>query len=552
MNENLASLIAGFGLCYSGGAILSTHLKSVTTARFRDLIHRSARNPWSAAGWGFLFNIVIGRASILALIITGLLSAGMMTVAQALPMVVWGNVGGVLIIYLAVIDLKLLALFAIGISGIAYGFGGKSRLRNLFGSFLGIGMLILGVVLVKESAEGAYDLDWLRGLFDMVAGRLWVAFLLGWLLKLLTQSGLVLALLEISLLQAGIIGLPEVIAIFLGSRMATSVNAWLFSAALRGPGKQLMMIQVSYNLIGSVVFMLLLYVEYWTSMPAIERLLEGISSDSSMQVATLALLYCVATSLAVTLLRVPLLAFIQRRWAYQEHDDPFEPRYINELALASPETAMDLMDREQVDLLRRTQQYLGLIVGGEADPAAVKAGRKDLQHGHEAFRVVAKKVNVFLVDLGNRSLSNDSFGRFLGQQNRQGMLISLENQVYEFSASPAHGSGQGEGSGHLGEVIGRFRESMDFILSTAVDTLESRDPLDVHTLESITADRGATMERLRELYLADDSRLSSADKNTLLDATRYFERGVWLVHLLVQSLSEGAEEDGEGITQTSA
>ncbi len=125
MNENIGNLLAGFGLCYGGGRLLSAHLGKISGVGFHNAVQRCSKNPWAAAGWGLGFNMVIGRASILAMIVVSLITAGLMTVTQAFPMIVWGNVGGVLIVYLAVIDLKILAMFMIGISGIAYGLGGK-------------------------------------------------------------------------------------------------------------------------------------------------------------------------------------------------------------------------------------------------------------------------------------------------------------------------------------------------------------------------------------------------------------------------------------------
>ena len=540
MNENMASLLAGFGLCYSGGIILSTHLKSITTARFRNLVNRSAKNPWLAGTWGMLFNIVVGRASILAMIISGLLSAGMMTVAQALPMVVWGNVGGVVIVYLAVINLKVLALFLIGIAGIAYGFGNRSRLRNLLGSLLGISMLIFGVVLVKQSAQGAYDAAWLEGLFSLIDGRLWAAFLLGCALKVITQSGLVLALLEISLAEAGIINLAEVVAIFLGSRVATSVSSWLFSLSYQGPGKQLMMIQVFYNLIGSTVLLAVLYLETWTHLPLVQALLTTISDNISIQVASLALVYCLATSLLITLIREPFLRYIEGRWPYREDTDPFAPRFISDQALNSPETALDLVDLEQTDLVKRLQRYIELM----REPPTDKAAQSALNHSHEAFRSVAKKINVFLVDLGNQNLSTDTFDRFLTTQNRQGILISLENQVFAFADSRT----QIGGHERLGQVIERLMESLDFILLTAIDAFATRDPHDIRTLSIMTGDKGSTMKKMRDVYLGQDGRFDGREQDALLDSTRLFERTVWLLHLLIASLEE-SPDDAPALTE---
>ncbi|MDC0325789.1 hypothetical protein OAM01_03420, partial [bacterium] len=66
MLDKLAYLMAGFGLCYAGGTILGNHLKKVASPGFRQLVVKCSKNGWAAGLWGIGFNVVLGRASMLA------------------------------------------------------------------------------------------------------------------------------------------------------------------------------------------------------------------------------------------------------------------------------------------------------------------------------------------------------------------------------------------------------------------------------------------------------------------------------------------------------
>ncbi len=458
-----------------------------------------------------------------------------MTVTQAFPMIVWGNVGGVLIVYLAVIDLKILAMFMIGISGIAYGLGGKSRHRDMLGSMFAIGMLIFGVVLVKNSGIGSSDTPWIQWLIDVIDNRIWLALFLGVILKAMIQSGFVIALLEISLAQAGVINLAQVIAIFLGTRIATSLLSWILSAPYRSPGKQLMMIQVFYNLIGSVVFLILLCAEEYMGLPLVQRILSSISTDVSMQVASMALLYCGVTSVAVTLLQRPVLGVVDRLWPVSDDSEIGETHFITEQALQHPETAIKLAAKEQAGLI----WYLVSHMAEFRKCMAAKDTQSECLHYHVSFQTVAKELNAFLIDLGNRSLSTKSFRRFLIIQERQGILTALESHVYQFASEEQYATAHPQVHG----MAMRFMEALDFILLVAQSAFETHSSSDINVLKSLTDKRTTTRDELKKDFLSKHSQLDEAIQSRVLDMAILFEKTVWLIKLLAESLE--TEESSE-------
>ena len=528
MDENLGSLIAGFGLCYGGGRLLGIHLGKMSSANFRNLVHRYSRNPWTAGCLGIGFSMIIGRSSILAMIIVSLITAGLMTVAQAFPMVVWGNVGGVLIVYLAVINVRVLAFFLLGIAGIAYGLGGKSKHQDLFGSAFAIGMLILGVVLVKGSNLADSNASWVNWLVDMMGSSIWLAFLLGVVLKTVLQSGFVIALLEISLIQAGLIDLAQVVAIFLGTRVSTSLFSWILSTPYRSAGKQLMMIQVFYNLIGSAVFLVLLYVEELFGLPALQWSLRKISADTSIQVASMALVYCCGTSMALTLVKNPLLALVDHLWKVSDKSEIGNVRYINQQALEHPETAIELADREQSGFM----DYMILQMAEMRKYMMTNTAQSDSPYYHRSFQKVAKELSTFLIDLGNCQISTESFKRFLLIQERQGILTSLESHVYQFAFKERNAAADPQ----IQDTAMRFMEALDIILLTAQSVFETRSASENEILLSITGKRTTQINDLRKNIHSKYSQLDEDRRGKVMDMAILFEKTVWLVHLIAESI----------------
>ena len=72
-------------------------------------------------------------------------------------------------------------------------------------------------------------------------------------------------------------------------------------------------------------------------------------------------------------------------------------------------------------------------------------------------------------------------------------------------------------------------ESIDFMVLTAIDAIESKDSGEIETLEMLTQDRSAMMTKIRHNYFESEKELSNKDRNFVLDITILFEN---VVHTL--------------------
>jgi len=69
-------------------------------------------------------------------------------------------------------------------------------------------------------------------------------------------------------------------------------------------------------------------------------------------------------------------------------------------------------------------------------------------------------------------------------------------------------------------------ESIDFMILTAIDALDTKDAGEIDTLEMLTQDRSAMMTKIRHNYFESQQDLSTKDRNFVLDITILFENAV--------------------------
>ena len=137
---------------------------------------------------------------------------------------------------------------------------------------------------------------------------------------------------------------------------------------MEGSSRQLAILQAAVKILGVGVLLPLVIVERAFHVPLLEALIRLITSDIGKQVA---LVYLACQIAAVAVQAVfdralnPLLAYMAPP---SLEETASKPRYLYDQALAEPETALVLVDREQARVLSFLPLYLGvadLLEGGE-------------------------------------------------------------------------------------------------------------------------------------------------------------------------------------------
>lgn len=525
MVDVVGMIAAGMGLFFTGLKLVSGNFKQMASRRLRSLVARMTDSFWKAALLGVLSGAVLQSTSAITFILTSMISSGLVTVRRALPIVAWCNVGSSALVFMAVLNLRMAVLYLLGIAGASFAFEKPLRYRNAVGAIFGIGMLFYGIELMKSGAAPLKDFPWFNQLIAEHSDSYALAFLGGALLSFITQSSTAISVFGISMLQAGVLAPDQTIMVIYGANVGSTFSRMLLSTGLKGSPKQLAHFQDLFKFAGAALFVPLFYVEIYTQAPLVKALASILSDRIETQMAIVFLLFNLGTAVLLSLLLEPLYRMLLGLFRPSEHEDLAKVQYIYDQALHEPDTAMDLVEKEQLRLAKRLPQYMEVLRAGAGTGP-------DHRPIHTAFAAVALEVEAFLAELVKEPLQPETSGRVTNLQNRHSLLNYIEESLYSLTAT-LRGSGR---SDKLQALVDRFVEGLDFVLLTALDAMESMDEFDIDLLITITADRGDLMEKIRKAYLASEEGLSYEDKSMLLHMTSLFERTVWMVARIGQLL----------------
>jgi phosphate:Na+ symporter len=456
-------------------------------------------------------------------------------VARVAPMVIWANVGTSVLVLLSAIDISHAVLFLLGVTGIAYYFDVDKapRLRHFFGALLGLGLLFLGLELIKSGAAPLKEMESVRDFLGFAASSHIAAFIVGAAFAVVAQSSAMVSIIAVTMVNVGILTIDQTIVIVIGASLGSGIATLLLSANLSGIGRQIAYLQVAVKTLGVIVVLPLFVAESHGLFPGVKALVFALAADVTTQVALVYLLLQVVSAVLGTLFQRPLIALAARLSPPTLEESLARPRYLYPEALDDPRTALDLVEKEQARLFARLPGIIDAVrPDGEAEAAPAVLV--------EASTSVTRQCDEFLTDILDSSPSREVMVDVVAVQKRNEILLALIASASDYTAAVMSAGARPEGD-KLGRLLFALNEGLHAILLVANDAVASRDEIDMRLLFDLTSDRSAQMEKIRRQVMEVEE-VSPNDHNALYASTTLFERILWLTRRYASLLEQGKSE----------
>jgi phosphate:Na+ symporter len=378
-------------------------------------------------------------------------------------------------------------------------------------------MIMYGLYLVKTGAAGFAGADWVAPLLQSIHDHYMIAFIMGLVLTLLVQSNLAIMMIAIAFAASGFLELEETAMAMYGAQAGTGLLTYVFSFHAHGRARQVVATQIAFDTVATVTFVILFYVELLTGWPLVFALARKLSGDLGSQAVYVALIFQFGAALLLLLVHRPILERIRQWFPPSSAEVLSKEAFIHERASDSPETALMLIEKEQFRLLERLPQYIDFV--------RENTKRSDKYHPdayHEAFAHISGKIGSTLAQISAHGLSQATSDQLIRTTKLEEQLVTLENIVHRLAVQML----DEHDSPRAGELGRNIMESIDFMILTAIDAIESKDSDEIATLEMLTQDRSAMMTKIRHSYFESEQDLSNKDRNFVLDITILFENAV--------------------------
>lgn len=251
-------LVGGLGIFLYGINLMGDSLKAVAGNRMKMIIEKSTNTPIKGIFIGILITGLIQSSSGTTALTVGLVRAGLMTLDQAIGIILGANIGTTVTSFLIGLKIKEFALPIMAAGAFLIFFTNKKKTRQYGGVILGFGMLFFGLDTMGESLKSLTELPEFTNALASVGAHPYLGLLAGAGTTAVVQSSSATIGILQGLYETGTIPLIGAIAIVFGSNIGTTVTAII--AALGGSiaAKRTAAAHVLFNIVGSLVFMLFL------------------------------------------------------------------------------------------------------------------------------------------------------------------------------------------------------------------------------------------------------------------------------------------------------
>jgi len=257
--------IGGLGLFLFGMGLMSEGLKKVAGRKLRKIVESMTKRPYTAFFVGAGVTALVQSSSATTVMIIGFVNAGLLTLKQAICVIIGTNVGTTVTAWLVSISgigalkITLYALPAVGIGFFMRTLGKTRKSKSTGQILLGFGILFVGIAFMKEGFEPLERSEKVKDLFIALSDWPILAILAGTVLTLLLQSSSAAVAIVQLLAMEGAFGdqwqtvLNVSIPFVLGSNIGTTITAQLAAIQANLNAKRAAWAHTVFNILGVII-----------------------------------------------------------------------------------------------------------------------------------------------------------------------------------------------------------------------------------------------------------------------------------------------------------
>lgn len=419
-------LLGGLAMFLYGMNSMSDALQKAAGEKMKRILGFLTKNPLMGALAGALVTAVLQSSSTTTVMVIGFVSAGLMSLPQAISVIFGANIGTTMTAQLMAFKISNYIYPIIFIGFIMNFVFKKEKIRNVGMVIFSFGLLFEGIEVMggvmKPLASSAIFVDLMGKVSEIPV----LGVVLGAVMTLVVQSSsATIAVLQNFASQPGpdgihsVIGLAGAIPILFGDNIGTTITALLASIGQSKNAKRTAIAHSTFNITGTILFMFLIrplaaFVQ-WISPKGDEL------DIISRQIANAHTTFNVACTL-IWLPLIPVMVKIVKfiiRGEDKKNSDGFVAKYLDDKAMSQPAAAIYMAAKE----ISRLSVHAGKMIGAMKN-AIEKRNITDIRDKYVDEHDKVKELQNIIVDFITKLISSGNLTEKQAEQAAGLMVVS--------------------------------------------------------------------------------------------------------------------------------
>lgn len=419
-------LLGGLAMFLYGMNSMSDALQKAAGEKMKRILGFLTKNPLMGALAGALVTAVLQSSSATTVMVIGFVSAGLMSLPQAISVIFGANIGTTMTAQLMAFKISNYIYPIIFIGFIMNFVFKKEKIRNVGMVIFSFGLLFEGIEVMggvmKPLASSAIFVDLMGKVSEIPV----LGVVLGAVMTLVVQSSsATIAVLQNFASQPGpdgihsVIGLAGAIPILFGDNIGTTITALLASIGQSKNAKRTAIAHSTFNITGTILFMFLIrplaaFVQ-WISPKGDEL------DIISRQIANAHTTFNVACTL-IWLPLIPVMVKIVKfiiRGEDKKNSEGFVAKYLDDKAMSQPAAAIYMAAKE----ISRLSVHAGKMIGAMRN-AIEKRNITDIRDKYVDEHGKVKELQDIIVDFITKLISSGNLTEKQAEQAAGLMVVS--------------------------------------------------------------------------------------------------------------------------------
>jgi phosphate:Na+ symporter len=512
------NLFGGLALFLFGMEQMADSLKAVAGERMKIILARLTTHRLMGAATGAFVTAVIQSSSVTTVLVVGFITAGLMSMAQSIGVIMGANIGTTITAQIVAFKVTKLALLMVAAGFGMLFFSHKEKIKQYGGMLMGLGLVFFGMSVMSDAMRPLRDyqpfLDLMISMENPLIGIMVAAVFTGLIQSSSATTGIVIVM-----ASQGFITLPAGIALAFGANIGTCVTAML--AAIGKPREALRaaVVHVLFNVFGVLLWLGFIdqLAQFVTWFSPVHESLSGaakLAAETPRQIANAHSVFNVAN----TFIFIGFTSQFARLVEWLVPDKPIEeiqitkPKFLDEALLETPSLALD---RVRLEIGRVGQRVLTMLQG--IMPAVMDGSRESLKkiasiddevdalHGHIitymgrlSRKTLTEKQSAEFVNLMAVANDLENIGDVIETD-----LVYLGNERIDKDLSiskPTH------------KVFNGLHKEVSMSVAMALNSVMEKDP---QAAEEVIAMKADIADQARDAELHQAQRLVAEEPNRL-------------------------------------
>ena len=428
--NNFFLLLGGVAALILGIHMLGNNLERAAGKHMRRMMAKATKNRFIGVGTGAAVTALVTSSGATTVMIVGFVNVGLMTLTQAVPVIMGANIGTTITAFITAISttggqFETAALFALlAFVGVLMNMLSKRDMVKYIGMILAsLGLIFVGMHTMSSSMSALtteYVIKDGQLIENPIAGAIknmfkalgangsalnWqipVLFILGAALTALVQSSAAVTAIVMSLAASGAVDLRFAMFVILGTNVGTCLVAILSSIGTSVNARRAAVVHFSFNVIGGMMFMIPL------SIPAVSgalvNFLQSFIPNSAIQIAVFHMFFNIVT----TALLLPFVKWLVKLACIivpdrKAKDSTEQIQMLDERLLKTPAIAVGQARKELLKMgslaFANYKRALDMLLSYSLD------GKAEFDETENQINALNKYITQFLIKLSAQEIS---------------------------------------------------------------------------------------------------------------------------------------------------